>query len=142
MKKNLVYVSLAVCFALLLGTSAFCETSYSQQQLFQQVSQKATQADPQRQVVKFFKKIAQKNPAQLATLVLGYKDTYVHDSNVVYIGIKGEDEALVICEIEDFEVGTFYYAVTRKGDKTSSQEHAAAPAPQGFVTLFQRAAQN
>ena len=102
----------------------------------QRVTRQVVQADENRQIARFAVQLAAKDPAQFATLVLGRKQHYVDNPNVVYIGIQGTEDAVVICKIPDTDVGTFYHILRKSGARITTQESTTLPATQDFITLF------
>ena len=124
---------------LLLALPAVCtgaDPVPSKTVLEQHVSRQVIQADENRQIARFAVQLAEKDPAQFATLVLGRKQHYVDNPYVVYIGIKGTEDAVVICKIQDTDVGTFYHLIRKTGTRITTQEAASMPATQDFITLF------
>lgn len=116
--------------AICMGAAPFPST------VSQHVSRQVVQADENRQIARFAVQLAEKDPAQFATLVLGRKQHYVDNPYVVYIGIKGTEDAVVICKIPDTDVGTFYHTVRKSGARITTQESATFPDTQDFITLF------
>ena len=137
MKKN-IYLTLLISSVLLVGISASAKVP-SQQALSRKVDQKVETATNNQQVTAFMKQLAKKNPAQLAEMLLQYKVPYVSNDSVIYIGVKDADEVLVVCQINDSDVGTFYHMVHKKADRWIPEpETTTPPSTQGFATLFER----
>ena len=137
MRKKITYFTMTICAVLFLAASAFAR-EVPMKELTRQVSQKVEKTADNQQVVQFVENLAQKDPAKLANFLLGGKFAYVYNESVIYIGIQGNGEVLVICQINDFEVGTFYYTAHKKGNKVFEQNTAAIPNTKEFVTLFER----
>lgn len=138
MKKN-VYFPLCLSMALLMTGSVAFTKGLSQEVLTRQVSQKVEQtANQNQQVAPFIKNLAQQDPVKLANFLLGSRFAYIYDESIAYLGIRGIDEVLVICKIDDTDVGTFYYVAHKKGNKVTEDSPATMPSTQGFVTLFER----
>jgi hypothetical protein len=136
-KKTIYYTALACCAVLLMGMSSFSKVIPSQT-LSRQIAYKIEKTtNNSRQVALFMEQLAQKDPAQFATFLLGEKLPYIYNESIIYIGIQGTDEVLVICKIDDSDVGTFYYTAHKQGDKLTTQHLAYYPSTQGFVTLFE-----
>ncbi len=137
MKKN-IYFTLALGAVLLLEISAFAKTP-TQEALSRQVTQKIEQtADNAQQVTSFMKNLAQKDPAKLANFLLGGKFAYVYNESIVYLGVQSTGDVLVICQINDSDVGTFYYIAHKKGNRVFEDSVSSRPDTQAFVTLFER----
>jgi hypothetical protein len=122
---------LLLAFPALLGADPLPSDTVSQH-----VTRQVVQADENRQIARFAVQLAAKDPAQFATLVLGRKQHYVDNPNVVYIGIQGTEDAVVICKIPDTDVGTFYHILRKSGARITTQESTTLPATQDFITLF------
>lgn len=138
MKKSCCYILLPILTILSFAQlNAFAETFFSQPATARQLIQQVKYNEDQHQITLFFKQLAQQNPAQFATFLLGSKMIYVHNPNVIYIGIAGEDEVFVVCKVEDSDVGNFYHAIHKKGGRYFTNEFAAAPSTQNFITLFE-----
>lgn len=137
MRKN-IYTTLTLGTILLLGMSAFAKAP-AQEALSRQVTQKIEQtAQDQQQVASFIHQLAQKDPAKLANFLLGGKFAYVYNESIVYLGIQGTGDVLVICQIDDSDVGTFYYTAHKKGNRIFEDSVSSMPDTQAFVTLFER----
>ena len=136
MKKN-IYFALLTGAVLLIGMNTSAKVS-SRQELSRKVPQKVETAANNHQVTLFMEQLAKKDPAKLANFLLDGKFAYVYNETVKYIGIRGTDEVLVICQINDSDVGTFYYAAHKKGNKLNEQSTATPPSTQDFITLFER----
>lgn len=136
MKK--IYIPLCLsCMLLMTGNLAFTKGT-SQKKLERHVSQKIEQtADNELQVTAFLQHLAKKDPAKLANFLLEGKFAYVYNESIIYLGLKGTHEVLVISQIEDSDVGTFYYVAHKKGNKVTEESLSAIPNTQGFTTLFE-----
>lgn len=137
MKKN-IYFTLLLSSLLLVGISASAKEPIPNK-LPRQIAQKIekTKADRQ-QVASFMEQLAKKDPAKLANFLLDGKFAYVYNESIKYIGIRGTDEVLDICQIDDSDVGTFYYVAHKKGNKVDEKSLATAPATQDFIALFEK----
>ncbi|MBP5429534.1 MAG: hypothetical protein J6Y25_01405 [Elusimicrobiaceae bacterium] len=135
MKKNICF---ALCVVLFLGVGAIAKT-VSSQELSRQVDQKIEQTvQNQQQIAAFTQQLAQKDPAKLANFLLEGKFAYIHNGSIIFLGVQSTGDVLVICKIEDSDVGTFYYTVHKKDNKVTEQSTSTPPTTQDFATLFKR----
>ena len=140
MKKNIYQILFLTGALLAFATfSTSAKDSSLSQTLCQAVPVKLEQNYQQQQLIHFFENIARQDPAAFATFLLGEKSIYLTNPEVAYIGVKPNGEVLVLCEIDDFEIGAFYHVLHKKDGKVTTQSVATAPRLQEFITLFKRA---
>ena len=133
MKKTFLMLSLMLAGALLFnGTNAFAQKPVRLLKPAKIAQNEVFKGD------NILKKLAQKDPAKVALLLLEQNQLqYVHNPDVVYIGVKGEEEVLVICKVADSDVGDFFHVVHKKANRLNKREEVSLPSVKGFTTLYQ-----
>ncbi len=138
MKKNIVFMVVSMSLAVLVAGGNLFAQHATQQNLSKQITQKIEKASIQAPFETYFKQLAKQDPAQMATLILGFKDAYIYNESILYMGINANSEALIICQIDDSDLGTFYYSAHKKEGKVYTARTVMLPETQGFITLFER----
>lgn len=138
MKKNIVFIAVSMCLAVLVAGGNLFAQHATHQNLSKQVIQKVERASTQTPFETYFKQLSKQDPAKMATLILGFQDAYIYNESILYMGINADSEALIICQIDDPELGTFFYSAHKKAGKVHTAHTALLPETQGFITLFER----